>query len=130
MQSALSLIGEIEIAVACNREIVDTFESLRQMMRHQRRNLACIDIQRKQSVSIIRNDQAAIRMKLEAIRPAIVLDDQIPFAGTRNAKNAAEWNIHQPQIAERIKAWPFEKRVNIAAMQIGLDPGIMRTRFV
>jgi len=79
---------------------------------------------------IVGDDEAAVGVKLEPVGPAIVLDDQIPFTGGRNAKNPPKGNIHHPQVAIGIEAGPFEKTVNILAVQIRFHPGVMGARFV
>ena len=66
-------------------------------------------------------------MKLETVWPAVVLDDQVPLAGRRDAKNTAEWDVGDPQIVKRVKTGTLEKAMDILAVQIGDHPRIVRT---
>ena len=79
---------------------------------------------------IVGNDESPVGMKLEAVWPAVVLDDQVPFAGAGDAKNAPKGNVHHPQVSLGIETRPLQKAVNVPAMQVGDNPGLVGTRLV
>ena len=89
----MARIAEIQIAIAREQQRNQATEALRKLVRQERRNTACTDIERQQTMARIGDDEATIGVEREATGPAVILDDQFPLARVADAEHAAERRI-------------------------------------
>ena len=81
VQPGLALIGEVEIAVRREVEIVDALEALRADGLDERRHLPARHVERHDPALVVRDERTAVCVKLEPIWPAVVLAHQRPGTG-------------------------------------------------
>jgi hypothetical protein len=74
------------------------------------------------SLPVVADENAPVLVDLEPVRPAVVLRDEFPVFFRRDAENAAERNIDEPQVAFAIERRTLEKTFDFGALSIGIRP--------
>ena len=121
--AALPLIGEVEIAVVGEVQIVEALEALAERGAEHLLHLAPLRIEGKQPAAVISDEGAAVAVELQAVRPAVVLHDELPLALRVDAEDAAERNVDAPKVALPVERRPLEKRIDLRPLAVGIRPG-------
>src|SRR5258706_15833760 len=101
------------------REVVQTLERFAVAMPEDRRRLSALGVHAQQPAAVIGNPQLAVTVDRDAVRPAVVLDDDVPLAGGRDAEDPAERNVGEEKISRSVERRPLEEAVNFM-------PGLVR----
>ena len=78
--AGLPLVGEVEVAVGGEVQVVQALKALAEGGLEARLDLAAFRVQHQQSVLVVGDEDAPILVDLEAVRPAVVLRGEVPFA--------------------------------------------------
>ena len=122
VQAGLALIGEIEIAVGSKEQVVHALEAFRAARLKQGRDLAGAGIEQEDAALVIGDEDAAVPVDLEPVRPAVIFGHQRPFACGADAEDAAERNVGDVEIAGTIEARPLEEGIEQLPHRIGIAP--------
>src|SRR5688572_29898152 len=121
--AGLALVGEVEVAVRGEVQIVEALEALAVGAAEQRLQLPRLRIEHQQPLLVAGDVGAPVLVKLEPVGPAVVLDDQLPILLRRDAENATEGNVHDPEVAVAVERGPFEEAFDLRALAVGIGPG-------
>ena len=121
--AGLALIREIEVAVRGEVEIVEALEALAEGGFEDGLELAGLGIEDQEPLLVIGDERAAILVELQAVRPAVVLDDELPLLLRRNPEDAAKGDVHAPQVALPVERRGLEKALNLRALAVRVGPG-------
>jgi len=88
VQTGLTLVGEIEIAVAREHEVVHALEALRPARLDERRHLAAVRVEQHDPPLVVGDEDAAIPVNLETVgQPSYsVTSVHIPSGEMRNMR--------------------------------------------
>ena len=120
-QIALALVSEIQVAVGCEREVVDAFEVLAMVARDDRRDFAAGGVEQHDAEFVIGHEDAAVLVDAQAIGFAGIFSDDVKFALRRDAKDAAVRNVNDIEIARAVERRAFEKAARGNAAAAGSD---------
>jgi hypothetical protein len=120
--AGLSLVGEVEVAVRGEVEIVEALEALAEGGSQQGFQLAGFRFEHQETLLVAGDEGTAILVKLQPVRPAVVLDDQLPFIFRGDAENTAERNVHDPEVSGAVERWAFEEAFHLRALAVGVGP--------
>src|SRR3979411_674729 len=95
MAAGLSLIGEVAGAGGIDHEVGQSHPVLAGARRQQRLDLAALLIEQDQAGLVVADEDAAILVDLQAVRPTVILADQVAFAGRRKFEDAAIGNVDE-----------------------------------
>jgi hypothetical protein len=79
-------------------------------------------IEQHQSELVVRDKDPAVLVDLEAVRPSIVLDDQLDLASGREPEDPAERNVREVEIAFAVEGGAFDEAVDLCARAVGVRP--------
>jgi len=123
VQAGLSLVGEIEVAVRRDMQVVRPLEAFAAIGLDERRDAAAPRIESHDAALVIGDHEApSIGMQLHAVRPAIVFGDERPRARRRDAEDAPERDIDHVEIARAVEAWALEKAPDRLAAAVVVCP--------
>src|SRR6478672_9992623 len=103
LQPGLALVGEVEITVAREDEVVQTAKRFRIGVGKHRCYGAVRGIKQQQTLAMIRDKNAAVFMNLEPIRLAVVLGNQMKLAVRCDLEYASIRNVRAIQVAGTIE---------------------------
>ncbi len=103
VQTGLSLVGEIKIAVAGENQIVDALEALGPASLEHGRDAAANRIEQHDAVSVIRDEDPAVLGDLQPVRFAVILGDERELADRRDSEHAAIRDVDDVEIAVAIE---------------------------
>jgi hypothetical protein len=63
-------------------------------------------------------------MDLHAIRPAVVLQRELPFAPTINPKDAAEGDVDDPEHPVAVETGALQEALDFDSAPVRLGPGV------
>jgi hypothetical protein len=109
LQAGLPLIGEIEIAVAGEGEIVRSLEAFAAYMFEHRFDASARHIQRHDAALVIGDEDAAIFVNGKTVRPSVIFGGNAPFRIGRDAQDAAIWDVGDIKVAGAIEARSFKE---------------------
>ena len=118
----MALIGEVEIPIAGKMQIVDALEGLPPVALEDGADGAGRGIEPHDPVPIIRDEDPAVLVDLEAIGLAVILGRQRDQAVGRDPEDAPPGHVDDIEIAGAIEGWPFQEAVRRLAAAHGLDP--------
>ena len=122
VQSGLALVGEIDVAVAGDMQIVASAEGFgiarRQHLPHPPRPR----IEFHDAVHVVGNQDAAVAADLQAVGPAVIFDHQRPCAVRRDPEDAPERNIDDVEIAFGVERRALDETVGRLARPVGIGP--------
>src|SRR3954449_2852417 len=101
--AALALVGEVEVAVRGEVEVVQALEGLRVQAAQHDLVLAGLRIEADQAELVVADEDAAILVELHPVGPAVELRDEIPAALRIDAEDAAEGNVDDPEVSFAIE---------------------------
>jgi hypothetical protein len=61
-------------------------------------------------------------VEFHSVRPAVVLDDEIPRAFRIDAENSPEWRVDDEQVSVPIESRTFEKAFDFGVLTVGIGP--------
>src|SRR5262249_19688881 len=79
-------------------------------------------IEQHQATLVVGDEDPSALVDLEAVRPAVVLRDKLPFAFRVDAEDAPEGDVDAPQMAVAVEGGAFEKAVDRRAAAVGIGP--------
>ena len=122
VQAGLALVGEVEIAIGGEEEIVDALEALGAAMVDHRRHLAARGIEQDDAALVVGDEDTTVLVDFQPVRPAVVFSDEGPLARRADAEHAAERNVGHVKIAGTIEAGSLEEGIEHLADGIGIAP--------
>src|SRR5580704_3612683 len=126
-QIGLALVGEIEIAVLRENQVVQPFETLAPRPVEKGFDLAARRIEQHQPLLVVGDEDAAVLVDLEPVRLAVPFRDDREFAVARHPQYLAVRNIDDIEIAGAVEGGSFEKAVaGNAALLTRVLPGAQR----
>jgi hypothetical protein len=99
VQAREPLIGEVEVAVGAEEQVVHAFEALDVHALEVRRDFSVHGIEKHDAVLVIRDKDTSIAMELEPVRPTVVLGNQMKDAVARDLEHPPVLDVHAPEIA-------------------------------
>ena len=81
MHPGLALVGEIDVAVRGEDQIIDALEALRPAPLQHQRHLAAARIERHEPMAVVGDEDPAVARDLQAVGLAVIFGDQREFAG-------------------------------------------------
>src|SRR5579864_6258404 len=118
----LSLVGEVEVTVVGEVQVVETLEPFAEGGLEQRLDLSGLRIEQHQATPVVGDEDAAVLVDLQAVRPAVVLDDEFPSALRVDAEDSPERNVHAPEVSLAVERRPLEEAVHRCALAVGVRP--------
>ena len=119
MQPGLALVGEVQIAIAGEHEVVQPFEALRRQQVGKRRDGTAFRVEHHDAVAVVGDEDAAVLVDLQPVRLAVVLGHQVDVAGGRHAEDPAVRHVGEVEMAVAVKGGALE-----IAVDADLGPGI------
>ncbi|MNK96985.1 hypothetical protein D3C87_1172970 [compost metagenome] len=113
LQGALTLIGEVQVTVGCEEQVVQALQSFTLHVLQVRPDGAGFGIQKHQPVQVIGNEDAPVPMDFQAVGLAFVADDDLKVACRVHAQDAPMRQVHAPQIAGPIEGRPLQEGVHL-----------------
>ncbi len=118
----LSLVGEIEIAVVREMQIVQALEALAERSGEVSLDFPRLRVEQHQAALVVGDENPAAFVDLQPVRPAVVLHDQLPFPFRVDPEYAPKGNVHAPQVPVAIERGTFEKAVDLSSAAVGVGP--------
>src|ERR1700704_1056974 len=115
LQPRLSLVGEIEVAVRCEDQIVRSLEAFAPHVLEDGSDAAIAGIELQNAAAGVGDENAAVAVNLQAVRPSVIFANHRPFRLRRNAQDAPVRNINEIEIAGAIEGRPFQERMQVVA---------------
>jgi len=123
VQASLALVGEVEIAVGGEVQVVDPDQAFRVAVSDDGLETAGPRVERQHSAFVIGDERPSVGMELQAVRPAVILAHHVPVAAVGGqAKDPTVGDIDQPEVAVGIDAWALEETVGGKPRPIGRRP--------
>src|SRR6266571_1487104 len=119
----LSLVGEVEVAVVGEMQVVQALESFAERGGEVGLDFPGLRVEQHQAALVVGDEHPAALVDLEPVRPAVVLHDQIPLSLRVDAEDAPERNVHAPQVPLAVERGAFEETVHGRALPVGIGPG-------
>ena len=111
LQPRLPLVGEIERTACIKEKVVQAFEAFGTVALQKGRDRAGCRIDPQQPEFVVGDDQLPLRVDLESVRLAVIFGHQVDLAVRADAKNPAECNVHQIQVASLVERRPLDETV-------------------
>src|SRR6266571_1767840 len=80
-------------------------------------------VEQHQAALVVGDENPAALVDLQPVRPAVVLDDQLPFSFRVDPEYAPEGNVHAPQVPVAVERGTFEEAVHLRSSPVGVGPG-------
>src|SRR5262245_14652683 len=93
LQAGLALVGEVEIAIAREGEVVGARETFATRVLDHGRHRARLWIELHHPAAMIGNENAAVLVDGEPVGPSIIFGDDAPDAIGRHPQNAAVGDV-------------------------------------
>ena len=119
MQPGLALVGEVQIAVAGEHEVVQPLEAFRRQKVGERGNHTGARVEHHDAVAIVGDEDAAVLMDLEPVRLAVILAHEVDLAQRRHTKDPAVRHVGEVEKAVAVERGALEIEVDA-----DLRPGI------
>jgi hypothetical protein len=116
----LPLVGEVEVAVGGEVQVVESLKTLAVGGFEYRFQSGSLRVQCEQSLLVIRDEGASILVELEAVGPAIILHDEVPFFLRRDAEDPAEWDVHDPEVALAVERRALKEAFDLSSLAVGV----------
>src|SRR5258708_11452208 len=121
--AGLSVVGEVEIAVVGEVQVVQALEALAEGRCKVSFDFPGLRVEQHQAALVVGDENPAALVDLEAVRPAVVLNDELPFSFRVDAENSPEGNVHAPQVPLAVERGPLEETVHLLSAAVGIGPG-------
>src|SRR5262249_47102995 len=118
--AGLPLVGEVEVAVGGEVQVVQALKTLAEGGFEYWFQSCGLRVEHQQTLLVIRDEGTAILVELEAVRPAVVLHDEVPFLLRRDAEDAAERDVHDPEVALAIERRALEEAFDLGSLAVGI----------
>ncbi len=105
------LIGEIEVAVSGEDQVVEALEPLAPRPVEKDLDLAALRVEQHQPLLVVGDEDAAILVDLEAVGLAVPFRDDGELALRRHPQNLAVRDVDDIEIAGAVEGRVFEKAV-------------------
>ena len=122
MQTGLPLIGEEDVAVCREHQIVDALEALRQDRFQKGCDGPGIRVEKHQSALVVGNENAPVPVDLQSVWPAVIFGDLIPFTIRRDAEDAAERYVGDVEASFPIERRTFQKGIDLLPRSVRIAP--------
>src|SRR3990172_3624072 len=119
----LSLVGEVEIAVGREVQVVQALEALAVGGLEQRLDPSAPRVEYQQPALVVGDEDPPVLVDLEAVRPAVVLDGELPLAPGRDPEHAPEGNVDEPEVAVAIEGRPLQEALDLGPLAVRVGPG-------
>ena len=120
--TGLSLVGEIQVAVRSEHEIVDTLEPLQLRTIQDSRHAPRRGFEQHDSVSMIGDEHPSILVELEPVRLAVVLGDERHRCIGRDPEDPAPGNVDDPQVSFAVERRSFEEERCRRSVELDVNP--------
>src|SRR5882672_1548070 len=104
-------------------QIVQALEALAERCGEVRLDLAGLRVEQHQAALVVGDENPAALVDLQPVRPAVVLNDKLPFSFRVDAEYAPEGNVHAPQVSLAVERGPLEEAVHLSSAAVGIRPG-------
>jgi len=139
MQFLLDLISEVpslrvlnsngrQILTPREEQVVDRLESFQIGADQIRRHFAVHRIKYHDAVLVVGDEDSAVAVNLQSIRPAVVLRGDMEHAIRADPVDAPVGKIDAPQIALAIERWPLQQGIRRTARRLMAHPFVVVVR--
>jgi hypothetical protein len=80
-------------------------------------------VEREQPLLVAGDEGAPVLVELEPVRPAVILHDELPIHLRRDAEDAPEGDVHEPQVALTVERRALEEALHLRALAVRVGPG-------
>ena len=123
--AGLPLVGEVEVAVRGEVQIVEALEALAERGLEDRLELARLRVEREQSLLVVGDESAPVLVELEAVGPAVVLHDEFPFLLAARCGRCVRTGMSTIQrLPSRSNDGPSRKHSTSAPWRLGSDHAV------
>ena len=99
MQSGLPLVGEIDVAITSNVQVVAAAEGFGIARGYYRLHPSRLRIELHEAVPIVGHEDTSVGRDFQPVRPAAILDRERPLAAGGDLEDAPEGNVDDIEIA-------------------------------
>jgi len=103
-------------------QIVQALEALAERRGEVSLDLAGLRVEQHQAALVVGDENPAALVDLQPVRPAVVLNDELPFSFRVDAEYAPEGNVHAPQVSLAVERGTFEEAVHLRSAPVGVGP--------
>src|SRR5581483_5689172 len=114
----LPLVGEVQIAVVREVQVVEALEALAERGLDDGLDAAAPRVEEHQPALVVGDEDAPVLVDLQPVRPAVVLNDEVPFALRVDAEDAPEGDVDAPQVAVAVERRALEEAVDLGAAAV------------
>src|SRR3989475_2623403 len=104
-------------------QIVQALEALAERRGEVSLDLAGLRVEQHQAALVVGDENPAALVDLQPVRPAVVLNDELPFSFRVDAEYAPEGNVRAPQVSLAVERGTFEEAVHLCSAPVGVGPG-------
>src|SRR3989454_1058743 len=103
-------------------QIVQALEALSERRGEVSLDLAGLRVEQHQAALVVGDEDPAALVDLQPVRPAVVLNDKLPFSFRVDPEYAPEGNVHAPQVSLAVERGTFEEAVHLRSAAVGVGP--------
>src|SRR5688500_1066464 len=103
-------------------QIVKALEAFAERGLEKGLDLSAFRVELQQALLVVGDVDLAVIVDLEAVRPAVVLNDKFPLEIAVNAEDTHEWNVHAPQPSVAIERRSLQKAVDGRKLPVRIRP--------
>ena len=92
-------------------------------MRDDRFDHAARGVEQQHAAFVVRDEDPAVAMDLQPVRPAVIFGDELPSAIGRDPENAAIGDVGDPKVPCAIEARPLQEAIDLPARLVRRGPG-------
>ena len=122
LQPGLSLVGEIQVAVRGEQEIIRALETLQRRAIEIGFDFSGARIQHHDAVLVVGDEGAPVLVELETVRLAVVFRRDRHHTARRDLEDAAPGNIDHPKVAVAIERGTFQECRSRCSVHLNVDP--------
>src|SRR6266704_4164166 len=104
-------------------QVVQSLEALAERRGEVSLDLRGLRVEQHQAALVVGDEKPAAIVDLQAVRPAVILDDELPFSFRVDPEYAPERNVHAPQVSVAVERRSFEEAVHLRSAPVGVGPG-------
>ena len=122
LQPGLALVGEEQVSVRGEEQIVDTLEAFGARRVQKGSDLPGAQVEQHEAALVVGDEDPPVLVDLQPVRPAVVLRHLLPLALGRDAEDAAEGDVGDIEPALPVEGGAFQEAVRLAPGPVGVAP--------
>src|SRR2546426_11352009 len=104
-------------------QVVEALEALAERRLHKGLHLSRLRVQNEDSTPVIRDEDPAVTVDLEAVRPAVVLRGELPLLFGTDPENSSKRDVDAPKVPLAVERRPLEEAVERDPRAVRVRPG-------